>query len=48
MRRKGMVAWKATLSPKQRQQVASYVLSLQGSSPASPKAPEGDIIWKKE
>ena len=45
---KGMVAWKATLSPKQRQQVASYVLSLQGSSPASPKAPEGDIIWKKE
>ena len=45
---KGMVAWKATLSPKQRQQVASYVLSLQGSAPASPKAPEGDIIWKKE
>ena len=45
---KGMVAWKATLTAKQRQQVASYVLSLQGSSPASPKAPEGDIIWKKE
>ena len=44
---KGMVAWKATLTAKQRQQVASYVLSLQGSSPASPKAPEGDIIWKK-
>ena len=40
---KGMVAWKAVLSPKQRQQVASFVLSLQGTTPASPKAPEGDI-----
>ncbi len=40
---KGMVAWKAALSPKQRQQVASFVLSLQGTTPASPKAPEGDI-----
>ncbi|MEB3004818.1 cbb3-type cytochrome c oxidase N-terminal domain-containing protein [Capnocytophaga sp. G2] len=43
---KGMVAWKATLSAKERQQVASYVLSLQGTTPASPKAPEGDV-WKE-
>ena len=43
---KGMIAWKSKLSPKQRQQVASYVLSLQGTTPASPKAPEGDV-WKE-
>ena len=38
-----MVAWNTSLSPKQRQQLASFVLSLQGTTPASPKAPEGDI-----
>jgi cytochrome c oxidase cbb3-type subunit 3 len=40
---KGMIAWKAQLKPVQMAQVASYVLSLQGTSPAEPKAPEGDI-----
>src|SRR5690606_18159054 len=40
---KGMVAWKSTLKPTEIQQVASYVLSLQGSSPASPKEAEGDV-----
>ena len=44
---KGMVAWKSTLKPTEIQQVASYVLSLQGSDPASPKAPEGDV-WVEE
>lgn len=43
---KGMIAWKATLRPTQRQQVASYVLSLQGTKPNNPKAPEGDK-WVK-
>ncbi len=45
---KGMVSWKSTLKPTQIQQVASYVLSLQGSSPANPKEPQGDIIWPEE
>ncbi|HNP33730.1 MAG TPA: cbb3-type cytochrome c oxidase N-terminal domain-containing protein [Flavobacterium sp.] len=40
---KGMVAWKGTLKPTQIQQVASYVLSLQGSNPKNPKAPDGDL-----
>ena len=40
---KGMISWKGTLKPKQMQQVASYVLSLQGSNPKDPKAPEGEI-----
>lgn len=45
---KGMVAWKSVLKPKQIQEVASYVLSLQGTTPASPKEPQGDIIWKAD
>lgn len=40
---KGMVAWKATLKPQDIQKVASYVLSLQGTTPAKPKAPQGDV-----
>ena len=40
---KGMISWKGTLKPKQMQEVASYVLSLQGSNPKDPKAPEGEI-----
>ncbi len=45
---KGMIAWKAVLKPLQRQQVASYVISLQGTKPANPKAPQGDIIWPEQ
>ncbi len=44
---KGMISWKEQLSPVQMQQVASYVLSLQGTTPATPKAPEGEI-WVEE
>lgn len=44
---KGMISWKDQLSPAQMQQVASYVLSLEGSSPVSPKEPEGEI-WTEE
>lgn len=43
-----MIAWKTSLSAEQRQQVASYVISLQGTTPANPKAAEGDIIWTKQ
>ena len=44
---KGMVAWKSILKPTEIQQVASYVLSLQGTNPADAKAPEGEV-WKDE
>jgi cytochrome c oxidase cbb3-type subunit 3 len=44
---KGMVAWKAQLKPSQIAQVSSYILSLQGTTPANPKAAEGDL-WKDE
>lgn len=40
---KGMIAWGATLKPTEIQKVASYVLSLQGSNPVNPKAPDGDV-----
>ena len=42
---KGMVAWEATISKEERQQLASYIISMQGTSPAKPKAPEGEITW---
>lgn len=41
---KGMVPWQDQLSPEQIQQVASYILSLKGSSPANPKAPQGELV----
>ncbi|TAE47241.1 MAG: cytochrome C oxidase subunit III, partial [Bacteroidetes bacterium] len=38
---KGMIPWLGQLKPKEIQNVASYILSLQGTNPANPKAPEG-------
>lgn len=40
---KGMIAWKGNLKPKEIQKVASYVISLKGSNPLEPKAPEGEV-----
>jgi len=40
---KGMIAWKGTLKPKEIQAVASYILSLKGSNPVDPKAPDGEV-----
>ncbi len=44
---KGMIAWQTQLSPNQMQEVASYVMSLHGTTPAAPKQPEGEI-WTEE
>jgi cytochrome c oxidase cbb3-type subunit III len=38
---KGMIPYKDQLSPVQRQQVLSYILTLQGTNPPNPKAPQG-------
>lgn len=40
---KGMISWKNQLSPEQIQQVASFILSLQGTNPPNAKAPEGEL-----
>ena len=44
---KGMISWQTQLNPNQMQEVASYVLSFQGTTPAAPKQPEGEI-WVEE
>jgi cytochrome c oxidase cbb3-type subunit III len=44
---KGMVAWKASLKPSEIQQVASYVLSLQGTNPQEAKVSEGEV-WVEQ
>ena len=44
---KGMIAWKTSLKPSEINQVASYLLTFQGTTPAEPKDPEGDI-WVEE
>ena len=40
---KGMIPWQGQLNPEQMQNVSSYVLTLVGSTPLSPKEPEGDL-----
>ena len=45
---KGMIAWKSTITRDERIQLASYIISMQGTQPATPKAAEGDITWPEE
>jgi cytochrome c oxidase cbb3-type subunit 3 len=44
---KGMIAWQTQLDPNKMQQVSSYIISLHGTKPANPKAPEG-IKWEEQ
>ncbi|MDX1409282.1 MAG: cytochrome c, partial [Saprospiraceae bacterium] len=44
---KGMISWSALLRPSEMQQVASYILTFQGTSPTNPKAPQGEL-WTPE
>lgn len=43
---KGMVAWNKILKPIDIAKVSSYIISLQGTIPANPKQPEGEV-WKE-
>lgn len=38
---KGMISWKTMMSGDEMNTVVAYVLSLKGSNPPNPKAPEG-------
>jgi len=40
---KGMISWKTQLSPDQIRQVTSYIITLHGTNPPNPKAPQGDL-----
>ncbi|MCY1540631.1 Cbb3-type cytochrome c oxidase subunit CcoP [compost metagenome] len=39
---KGMTSWEKTLSSKKIAEVSNYIMSLQGSTPANAKAPQGE------
>jgi len=41
---KGMVAWENSLNGGQIQEVASYILSLQGTNPPGAKEPQGNLM----
>lgn len=38
---KGMLAWKKTLKPEELREVSSYIVTLIGTNPPNPKAPQG-------
>jgi cytochrome c oxidase cbb3-type subunit 3 len=40
---KGMPAWERILTPDQVNAVAAYVVTLRGTRPTAPKAPEGTV-----
>ncbi|HEY8366169.1 MAG TPA: cytochrome C oxidase subunit III, partial [Bacteroidia bacterium] len=40
---KGMISWQDQLKPSEMQAVASYILTLQGTNPANPKEPQGEL-----
>ena len=44
---KGMIAWNKTLKAEDIAKVSSYVISLQGTTPAKAKAPKGEK-WEEE
>ncbi len=44
---KGMISWQSQLKPSDMQKVASYILTLKGTNPPNPKAPQG-TIWTEE
>jgi cytochrome c oxidase cbb3-type subunit III len=39
---KGMISWQQQLNPAQIQEVSSYILTMQGTTPKNPKPAEGD------
>jgi cytochrome c oxidase cbb3-type subunit 3 len=40
---KGMKSWKDDFSPKEIQELTSFIKSIRGTKPAAPKAPQGDL-----
>jgi cytochrome c oxidase cbb3-type subunit III len=41
---KGMQSWESMYSPLQLRNLTSFIKSLKGTKPATPKAPQGDLI----
>ena len=40
---KGMISWESQITPMEMQQISSYIITLKGTKPANPKAPQGVI-----
>lgn len=40
---KGMISWQSQLRPKEMAQVTSYIKTLEGTTPAAPKEPQGEL-----
>lgn len=40
---KGMIPWKNELRPRDMQEIASYIMAMQGTDPANGKEPQGDL-----
>ncbi|MEM6736614.1 MAG: cbb3-type cytochrome c oxidase N-terminal domain-containing protein [Bacteroidota bacterium] len=45
---KGMISWESQLSPKKMQQVSSYIYMMEGTTPANPKEPQGDLFIRDD
>lgn len=45
---KGMIAWQSQLSPKEMQQVASFIYTLEGTNPPNQKEAQGDEFIREE
>lgn len=45
---KGMISWQSQLNPRKMQEVASYILSFQGTTPPNPKEPQGELYVPSE
>jgi cytochrome c oxidase cbb3-type subunit III len=43
---KGMPPWGKSLKPEQLRGVVAYIVSLRGTVPANPKAPQGELVAK--
>lgn len=40
---KGMISWESQITPMEMQQISSFIITIKGTNPANPKAPEGTI-----
>jgi len=45
---KGMIAWQSQLTPKQMQEVASYIITFEGTDPPNPKEPQGELYERTD
>lgn len=45
---KGMITWKTTFKKNEILALASYVLTLNGTNPPNPKAPQGNLFEEKK